>query len=119
MKQYIDSYVPNELLEAAKIDGASFTKTFSRIVVPIITPVTLTLILFFFTGVWSQVPDGTIFTESLKTLPTIMSQITVGGIARSGSSMAVSVIMMVPPIIVYLISQSSVTESMSSSGIKG
>ena len=48
-----------------------------------------------------------------------MSQVTAGGIARSGSSMAVSVIMMMPPIIVYLISQSSITESMSSSGIKG
>lgn len=119
MKQYIDSYVPTELLEAAKIDGASFTKTFFRIVIPIIAPVTLTLILFFFTGVWSQVPGGTIFSENLKTLPTIMSQVTAGGIARSGSSMAVSVIMMMPPIIVYLISQSSITESMSSSGIKG
>ena len=119
MKQYIDSYVPNELLEAAKIDGASFQKTFFLIVAPIIAPVTLTLILFFFTGVWSQVPGGTIFTESLKTLPTIMSQITAGGIARSGSSMAVSVIMMIPPIIVYMVSQSSITESMSSSGIKG
>ena len=119
MKQYIDNYVPNELLEAAKIDGASFTKTFYRVVVPIISPVTLTLILFFFTGVWSQVPGGTIFSENLKTLPTVMSQITAGGIARSGSSMAVSVIMMLPPILVYLISQSSITESMSSSGIKG
>lgn len=119
MKQYIDSYVPNELLEAAKIDGASFTKTFYRIVVPIIAPVTLTLILFFFTGVWSQVPGGEIFSENLKTLPMVMSQITAGGIARSGSSMAVSVIMMIPPILVYLISQSSITESMTTSGIKG
>ena len=49
----------------------------------------------------------------------IMSQITAGGIARNGSAMAVSVIMMIPPIIVYLISQSNVVESMSSAGIKG
>jgi ABC-type glycerol-3-phosphate transport system permease component len=47
-----------------------------------------------------------------------MSQVTAGGIARSGSAMAVTVIMMVPPILVYLISQSNVIESMNSAGIK-
>ena len=47
-----------------------------------------------------------------------MSQITAGGIARSGSAMAVTVIMMIPPILVYLVSQSNVIESMSNAGIK-
>ena len=63
-------------------------------------------------------PNGTIFNETLKTLPTIMSQITAGGIARSGSAMAVTVIMMLPPILVYMVTQSNVIESMSSAGIK-
>ena len=63
-------------------------------------------------------PEGTVFNETLKTLPTIMSQITAGGIARSGSAMAVTVIMMIPPILVYLVSQSNVIESMSNAGIK-
>ena len=48
----------------------------------------------------------------------IVNQITAGGLARSGSAMAVTVIMMIPPILVYLISQSNVIEAMSSSGIK-
>ena len=47
-----------------------------------------------------------------------MSQITAGGIARTGNAMAVQVIMMIPPIIVYLISQSNVMETMSNSGMK-
>lgn len=119
IKQYIDSYVPNALLEAAKIDGAGFGRTFWQIVLPIIKPVWLTLTLFSFRDIWAQVPGGTIFTEELKTLPYVMSQVTAGGIARSGSAMAVSVLMMIPPIIVYMFSQSSVRESMSSSGIKG
>ena len=63
-------------------------------------------------------PQGTVFNESLKTLPAIMTQITAGGIARSGSAMAVTVIMMLPPVIVYMISQSNVIESMNSAGIK-
>jgi len=118
MKQYMEGSVPTALMEAAKIDGASIPHIFFRIVFPIIKPCWLTLTLFGFRDVWSAVPDGTVFTESFKTLPTIMSQITSGGIARSGSAMAVTVIMMIPPIIVYFISQSNVLESMNSAGIK-
>jgi ABC-type glycerol-3-phosphate transport system permease component len=48
-----------------------------------------------------------------------MSTIQSGGIARSGAAMAATVIMMIPPIVVYLFSQSSIKETMGSAGIKG
>ena len=67
---------------------------------------------------FGPLPNGTIFNESLKTLPAIMTQINAGGIARSGSAMAVTVIMMIPPMVVYMVSQSNVLESMNSAGIK-
>lgn len=118
MKQYMDGSVPDALIEAARIDGASVPRIFFQIVFPIIKPCWLTLTLFGFRDVWSAMPEGTVFTESIKTLPTIMSQIVSGGIARSGSAMAVTVIMMIPPIIVYFISQSNVMEAMNSAGIK-
>ncbi len=118
MKQYIEGYIPDALLEAAKIDGASNYRIFWGIVMPVIKPAWLTLMLFGFRDVWAAVPNGTIFTEQLKTLPQIVTQITAGGTARAGSAMAVTVIMMIPPIIVYLISQSNVVEAMSSAGIK-
>lgn len=118
MKQYMEGSVPDALMEAARIDGASIPRIFFQIVFPIIKPCWLTLTLFGFRDVWSAVPDGTVFSESIKTLPTIMAQITTGGIARSGSAMAVTVIMMIPPIIVYFISQSNVMEAMNSAGIK-
>lgn len=117
-KQYIEGYIPNALLEAARIDGANIFRIFWSIVMPIIKPAWLTLMLFAFRDIWSTVPHGTIFTEQLKTLPQIVDQITAGGTARAGSSMAVTVIMMIPPIIVYLISQSNVAEAMSGAGIK-
>lgn len=117
-KQYMEGYIPNALLEAAKIDGASNYRIFWSIVMPIVKPAWLTLLLFSFRDIWSMVPNGTIFTESLKTLPQIVGQITSGGTARAGSAMAVSVIMMIPPLIVYFISQSNVIEAMSSAGIK-
>ncbi len=118
MKQYMEGSIPDALLEAARVDGAGPYRIFFQIALPIVKPCWLTLTLFGFRDIWSAVPNGTVFNETLKTLPTIMSQITSGGIARSGSAMAVTVIMMIPPIAVYLISQSNVIESMSSSGIK-
>ena len=118
MKQYMGGYVPDALIEAAHIDGADWFRIFSRIIIPIIKPCVLTLTLFTFLGLWNVQSVGTIFSEQLKTLPTVMSTIAAGGLARTGSSMATSVIMMIPPVLVYLISQSSIKETMSSAGIK-
>ena len=118
MKQYMEGSVPDALLEAARIDGAGYFRTFWEIVFPMVKPCCMTLTLFAFRDVWSGVPGGTIFSEALKTLPAIMTQITAGGIARAGSAMAVTVIMMLPPILVYMISQSNVVEAMSSASIK-
>lgn len=118
MKQYMDGSVPESLLEAARIDGAGYPLIFWKIVMPMVKPAWLTLLLFAFRDMWSTQSGTTIFTESLKTLPAAMSQITNAGIARSGSAMATTVIMMVPPILVYLISQSNVMETMSNAGMK-
>lgn len=119
MKQYIDGYVPDALIEAAKIDGADWFRTFGTIIMPIIKPCVLTLTLLTFRDIWMTIPSGTVFSEQLKTLPTIMSTISAGGIARSGSAMASSVILMIPTILVYFISQGSIKQTMGSAGIKG
>ncbi len=118
MKQYIEGYVPDALLEAAKIDGAGYWKVFWHIVMPTVKPMWLTLMLFGFRDIWNVSPSNMIFTEQLKTLPMITPQIVAGGTARAGSAMAMTVIMMIPPILVYMISQSNVMEAMTSAGIK-
>lgn len=118
MKQYMDSSIPNVIMEAARIDGAGMGRIFWRIAMPMVKPAWMTLTLFAFRDMWSIVPSGTIFSEELKTLPQVMSTITAGGIARSGSAMAATVLLMIPPIIVYVVTQSNVMETMSSSGIK-
>lgn len=118
IKQYMDGSIPDALLEAAYIDGASEWKMFWRIVMPNSKPAWMTLVMFAFRDLWSLQPQGTIFTEELKLLPNVMSTIVHGGIARSGSAMAAMVILMIPPIVVYLISQSSIVETMTTSGIK-
>lgn len=118
MKQFMDASINNSLLEAARIDGAGVLSMYWRIVMPIMKPALMTVLLFSFQGMWSSGATDTIFSEQLKTLPSVMSSVTAGGIARSGSSMAITVLLMVPPIAVFLFTQSNVLETMSSSGIK-
>lgn len=118
MKQFMDVSIPNTLLEAARIDGAGVVKIYWRIIMPIMKPAWMTSLLFSFQAMWTIVPGGTVFSEELKTLNYVMSAVTAGGIARQGSSMAISVLMMLPPIAVFLFTQSNVLETMSSSGIK-
>ena len=118
MKQYMDVSVPKALMEAALLDGAGYYRIFWTLVMPLVKPAWLTLSLFAFRDAWAMQPGGTIFSENLKTLPVAMNQIAASGIARSGSVMAATVLLMIPPILVYLVSQSNVMETMSSAGMK-
>ncbi len=117
MKQFMEQ-IPNTLLEAARIDGAGEFTTFLKIGMPNVKPAWLTLIIFSFQDLWNMQGSNYIYSEELKTLPYALSQISSGGIARAGAASAVVVIMMSVPIIVFIISQSSIIETMASSGIK-
>ena len=119
IRQFVVVAIPDATLEAARIDGASEFRIFSRIVVPGIKPALMTSVIFTFQSLWNAA-DSTqfIYSEELKGLPNVLSTIVAGGIARAGAAAAVSVILMLPPIIVFLISQSSVMETMTHSGLK-
>ena len=84
MKQFMDTNVPDALIEAAKIDGAGSFKTFWSIAMPNVKPAWLTLTLFSFRDLWAMQPGGTIFSEELKTLPFAASTIAQSGM-RHGS----------------------------------
>lgn len=118
MKQFMEGSVPFTVIEAAKIDGAGTIRIFGVIVMPMVKPAWMTLVLLTFSSTWSMSSSNMVFSEQIKLLPNIMSQIAGGGLARMGASMASSVLMMIPPIIIYLISQSNIIETMSSAGIK-
>lgn len=119
IRQFVVVAIPDSTLEAARIDGASEYTIFLRIVVPGIKPALMTAIIFTFQSLWNA-GDATqfIYSEELKELPNVLSTIVAGGIARAGAASAVSVIMMLPPIIVFLVTQSSVMETMTHSGLK-
>ena len=110
--------IPDSLLEAAKIDGASDMKIFVSIVMPNVEPAWMTVMVLSFTSIWNAASGGVIFKEELKLLPTALSQISAGGIARSGASAAAGVLLMIPPIVSFVLTQSKMLQTMAHSGIK-
>lgn len=117
MKQFIEQ-LPTALLEAAKIDGASEYRIYWSIVMPNVKPAWLTLMILQFPALWGTDGGNFIYSENLKTLHYALGQITLGGIARAGVGAAVALILMVVPISLFIISQSSVIQTMATSGMK-
>ncbi len=117
MKQFMCN-IPDSLLEAARIDGASELRIFFRIAMPMVKPAWLTLIIFGFQSMWGMTGGNTIFSEELKPLNYALNQILAGGVARAGAGSAVSLILIIPPIVVFIVSQGNILQTMASSGIK-
>lgn len=117
MKQFIDQF-PNDVLESARIDGIGEFKIFWYVVMPNVKPGWLTLTIFAFQAIWNYTGAGIVYNESLKLLPTVLSQIGTAGIARAGVASAAGLFLVIPPVILFLITQSNVIETMTHSGIK-
>lgn len=118
MKQFMESNISDEMLESARIDGASEFRTFWSIAMPMVKPAWLTLIIMSFQGLWQSGSSIYIHSEQLKTFSYAISQILTTSIARQGAAQASGVVMMIVPIFVFVISQSNVIETMGSSGMK-
>lgn len=118
MRQFMVSSIPDAVLEAARLDGAGEMRIFRQIVLPCVRPAWFTLTIFTFNGLWNTTGLTYIYTEDLKTLPSVLQTISAGGMARAGAASAVSMILMIPPILIFIICQSSVMETMSQSGMK-
>lgn len=118
MKQFMESRVEDAVLESARIDGASELKTFWVIAMPMVKPAWLTLIIYCFQDLWNAGASIYIHSEQLKSFNYAIQQITAGGIKRAGASAAATVIMMIVPISVFVITQSNIIETMGSSGMK-
>ena len=118
MKQFMESSVPDTVLESARLDGASELRTFWVIAMPMVKPAWLTLIIESFKNLWNMGASIYIHSEQLKTFNYAIQQIVAGGIARSGAGAAAVVVMMAVPIIVFVISQSKIIETMGASGMK-
>ncbi len=117
MRQSI-STIHDSMIEAARVDGAGLFRICWQIVIPNSKPAMMTLIIFAFQAAWAVQGGVLIYSEELKTLPTIMQQISASGIARQGVTFATAVLLMIPPLVVFMVAQGNVMETMANSGIK-
>src|SRR5436190_12869664 len=121
MRQYIMS-VSNELMDAARIDGAGEFTIFWRIILPIIAPGLTSLGLIFFMGSWNDFIGPLIYLKSPEhfTLPLIIRSL-IGPVGRTvyDVQMATSVISLIPLLIIFLIFQRRFVEGITAGAIKG
>ncbi len=118
IKQFIEQ-LPDSLLEAARIDGATEWKTYFRIVMPNIKPAILTVFIFQFVNIWNGLSKEMVYDEQLKVVKVALEQVSASNAyARMGSGMAGSVLLMIPPIIIFIIMQRNVVETMTFAGMK-
>lgn len=124
MRQFIEQY-PDELLEAARIDGAGELIIFIKMVMPALAPAWSTLIVFSFVSNWNDYFSPLIYvtSQAMKTLPLALQTITGGAagmsVGRAGAGAAATFIMTVPTVIIFTVMQGKVMETMTYSGIKG
>jgi multiple sugar transport system permease protein len=120
VKQFVDQ-VPDQLLEAAKIDGATEYQIFWHIVMPIIKPALATVAILAFQTFWNNEVTSQLYVtdDANKTIAFFLSTITSGaGVAGAGMNAAASLIMFLPNIIFFIIIQNKVMDTMAHSGIK-
>ncbi|MCL2196737.1 MAG: carbohydrate ABC transporter permease [Treponema sp.] len=117
LRQFIDT-IPDTLLEAAKVDGAKEFRIFIYIILPMIKPAWLTVMIFSVQNLWNARASVFIYSEQLKTLPYALGQIAAAGIARTGVAAAVTLFVMIVPLVMFIFAQSNVLQTMASSGIK-
>ena len=124
LKQFIDG-VPDEVIEAAQIDGANDGQIYWRIVLPMIQPAIATIGILTFQATWNNAEISTLYinSESLKTFAYYLSTLTSTAsganlVAGQGMAAAASLIMFLPNLIIFLFLQSQVMSTMSHSGLK-
>lgn len=120
MKQNIDE-VPKEILESARLDGANDFQIITKFVIPLVKPTIATIAILAFQSIWNSGGASTIYinSENIKTLPYYLGLLSSqAGIKASGVSAASSLILFLPNLIIFIVMQSKVMNTMARSGIK-
>jgi ABC-type glycerol-3-phosphate transport system permease component len=117
MKQFMEQ-IPDSLIESARLDGASESKIWMKIIMPNVKPAWLTLAVLQFQQMWGNTGSAFLRDEELKPLQYALQQIVNGGAARQGAAAVVTFIIAAVPITFFIICQSSIIETMTTSGMK-
>lgn len=113
--------IPDSLLEAARIDGASEFRIFAGIILPLSKPIAVTVIIFSFRYFWNDFFTPLIYltTPNLKTLPLGMAEFASEYSVLYGPQMAAALISILPVLAIFIIGQRYFVEGVVASGIKG
>jgi multiple sugar transport system permease protein len=115
--------VPQDLMDAARLDGLGEFGILFRIFWPLSKPALITVGIINFMGIWNEAlwPMIVVRKVSMMTMPQMVALYVVGGQAEAqvGTQLAAATLMSIPIIIVYLILQRHFIASMATSGIKG
>jgi len=121
VKQFIDQ-IPNELLDASRVDGANEWQIYTKIILPLIKPAVATIIILSFQAVWNSADTSQTYIndDTMKTFAFYMGTLTnnTNGVAGQGMGAAASLIMFVPNLVIFILMQSNVMDTMAHSGIK-
>lgn len=120
MKQFYEG-IPNDLCEAARIDGMSEYRIYAKIMLPLSKPALSTLTIFTFVSTWNDYLGPLIYlrTETKKTIQLGLKMFIGQYSAEYGLIMAGSVVSLIPVIIVFLCLQKYFVEGVASTGLKG
>jgi multiple sugar transport system permease protein len=113
--------IPEDLEDAAMIDGSTRLGAFLRITLPLAAPALLSVTLFAFTNAWNEFLFAFVFitSESLKTLPIGLQLLVFGDILPWGMLMGASLLMAIPVMIVYIYAQRYLVEGLTAGSVKG
>jgi ABC-type glycerol-3-phosphate transport system permease component len=124
IKQFIDG-IPDEIIEAARIDGANDLSIYFQIIMPMIKPAIATIAILTFQATWNNAETSSLFIndESLKTFAFYLTTLTstsagANTVAGQGMAAAASLIMFLPNLIMFFFLQSQVMSTMAHSGLK-
>ena len=121
VKQFIDQ-IPDSLIEAAVVDGASMYAIYRKVVLPLIKPAIATIAILSFQQVWNNIETSALFTsdEGMRTLAFFMNSLSndANVVAGQGIGAASGLIMFIPNLILFIILQSNVMNTMAYSGLK-
>ena len=113
--------IPDDLLEAARIDGASEFRIFTTVIVPLLRPVLATLAIFAFLGAWNDFmwPLIVLTDDSLHTLPVALAGLSREHVQDNELMMAGSVVTVLPVLVVFLALQRHYIAGLMAGGVKG
>ena len=123
MKQYLESVLPMEIVEAARIDGSNEFSTFNRIVLPIMKPAIAVQMIFAFVASWNNyfIPALLLDKADLKTVPIMIAQLRSADYSKfdMGKVYMFIFLAILPVLVVYIILSKAIIRGATAGAVKG